>query len=86
MDIIDFELKRYESMQLELESKKVSAAASLPYSKSTNNLDTIMNVEKPPEVNFDIIVCRAVICIYLNHNYFLQDNKLPIYILFYFFF
>lgn len=50
MDIIDYELKRFESMQLELESKKISSAASLQHSKSTNNLDTIINMEKPPEV------------------------------------
>lgn len=57
MDIIDYELKRFETMQIELESKKATVAAApsmlmlLQHSKSTNNLDTIMNMEKPAEVS-----------------------------------
>lgn len=56
MDIIDYELKRYEAMQLELEAKKVSTTASFHHSKSANNLDAIINMEKPPEVNNTAII------------------------------
>lgn len=49
MDVIDFELKRYEIMKNDLDTRKN------PNTKSTKNadfLDSIMNEEKPKEVKW----------------------------------
>lgn len=65
MDVIDNELKRYDSMQTELESLKQSVdnlntvekstpTASRDQSKSFDDLDTLMNEEKPKEVSNQI--------------------------------
>lgn len=54
MDVIDCELKRYDSMQMDLENFKKSFdnlnAAPKDQSKSVDDLDTLMNEEKPKEV------------------------------------
>lgn len=54
MDVIDSELKRYDSMQTDLENFKKSFdnlnAAAKDQSKSFDDLDTLMNEEKPKEV------------------------------------
>lgn len=54
MDVIDFELKRYESMQTDLENFKKSfdnlSTSPKDQSKSVDDLDTLMNEEKPKEV------------------------------------
>lgn len=54
MDVIDFELKRYDSMQTDLENFKKSFDnlndAPKDQSKSVDDLDTLMNEEKPKEV------------------------------------
>lgn len=69
MDVIDCELKRYDTMQTELENFKKSfdnlCAAPKDQSKSVDDLDTacltLLNEEKPKEVNtckiytFDLI-------------------------------
>lgn len=61
MDVIENELKRYDSMQTELENFKQSfdnlnvvdkAASAKDQSKSFDDLDTLMNEEKPKEVRF----------------------------------
>lgn len=56
MDVIDCELKRYDSMQTDLENFKKSFdnlnAAPKDQSKSVDDLDTLMNEEKPKEVNW----------------------------------
>lgn len=51
MDIIDYELKRYETMKNDLETRKNPDHKSKDISKSSDYLDTIMNEEKPKEVN-----------------------------------
>lgn len=57
MDVIEFELKRYEAMQNDLENRKSSyenvssTAKSKDQSKSADDLDALMNEEKPREVN-----------------------------------
>lgn len=56
MEVIDNELKRYDSMQTELESLKKSFDnlntndKEKDQSKSADGLETIMNEEKPKEV------------------------------------
>lgn len=54
MDVIDCELKRYESMQTDLENFKKSfdnlSTSPKDQSKSVDDLDTLMNEEKPKEV------------------------------------
>lgn len=54
MDVIDCELKRFDSMQIDLENFKKSFdnlnAAPKDQSKSVDDLDTLMNEEKPKEV------------------------------------
>lgn len=54
MDVIDSELKRYDSMQTDLENFKKSfdnlSAAAIDQSKSVDDLDTLMNEEKPKEM------------------------------------
>lgn len=55
MDVVDCELKRYDSMQTDLENFKKSfdnlSVAPKDQSKSVDDLDTLMNEEKPKEVN-----------------------------------
>lgn len=55
MDVVDCELKRYDSMQTDLEIFKKSFDnlndAPKDQSKSVDDLDTLMNEEKPKEVN-----------------------------------
>ena len=55
MDVVDSELKRYDTMQSDLENFKKSFdnlnAAAKDQSKSFDDLDTLMNEEKPKEVN-----------------------------------
>lgn len=54
MEVIDSELRRYDSMQSDLENFKKSfdnlSDASKDQSKSFDDLDTLMNEEKPKEV------------------------------------
>lgn len=59
MDMIDYELKRYETMQNDLENRRNPDANGRPksegekardQSKSAEFLDTIMNEEKPRDV------------------------------------
>lgn len=51
MDVIDFELKRYEIMKNDLENRKNPNSKSKDNnSKSADYLDSIMNEEKPKEV------------------------------------
>jgi len=68
MDVIDYELKRYEQMKNDLDLRKNSDNTKLikddVNNKNTNKLnndyfDTIMNEEKPKEV-----ICACVI----NYN------------------
>lgn len=59
MDVIDYELKRYEAMLNDLETRRsscenITANGSTKVkdqSKSADDLDTLMNEEKPREVN-----------------------------------
>lgn len=59
MDVIDYELKRYDAMQKDLESKRDSAETesskagikTKDQSKSVDDLDTLMDEEKPKEVS-----------------------------------
>lgn len=59
MDVIDYELKRYDAMQKDLESKRDSAEnesskagiKTKDQSKSVDDLDTLMDEEKPKEVS-----------------------------------
>lgn len=58
MDIIDYELKRYQAMVNDLESKKETAENSTEkndiktkdHSKSVDELDALMDEEKPKNV------------------------------------
>lgn len=53
MDIIDYELKRYETMKNDLETRKNPdniIKTNENTSKSSEFLDAIMNEEKPKEV------------------------------------
>lgn len=54
MDVIDNELRRYDTMQSDLENFKKSfdnlSTAAKDQSKSFDDLDTLMNEEKPKEV------------------------------------
>lgn len=54
MDVIDSELKRYDTMQMDLENFKKSFenlnTVAKDQSKSVDDLDTLMNEEKPKEV------------------------------------
>lgn len=49
MDVIDFELKRYEIMKNDLDARK---NPNSKHSKNADFLDSIMNEEKPKEVKF----------------------------------
>lgn len=60
MDMIDYELKRYETMQNDLETRRNPDFNGRPrsdtektrdQSKSADFLDTIMNEEKPRDVS-----------------------------------
>lgn len=51
MDIIDYELKRYENMKNDLETRKNPETKNKDTCKSSDYLDTIMNEEKPKEVH-----------------------------------
>lgn len=55
MDVVDSELKRYDTMQSDLENFKKSFdnlnEAAKDQSKSYDDLDNLMNEEKPKEVN-----------------------------------
>lgn len=58
MDVIDYELKRFDAMQKDLESKRDSAEdesakngiKQKDQSKSVDDLDTLMDEERPKEV------------------------------------
>lgn len=58
MNVIDYELKRFDAMQKDLDSKRDSAENDDPktgikqkdQSKSVDDLDTLMDEEKPKEV------------------------------------
>lgn len=50
MDIIDYELKRFDTMKNDLEIRKNPELKSKDTSKSSDFLDTIMNEEKPKDV------------------------------------
>lgn len=53
MDIIDYELKRYDTMKNDLETRKNPDATKPPArdsSRSSDFLDTLMNEEKPKDV------------------------------------
>lgn len=55
MDIIDFELRRYDNMKNELEVRKNPESSKEKLNKSSDDfLDAIMNEEKPKEVNFEV--------------------------------
>lgn len=57
MDVIDFELKRYEIMKNDLETRKNPNTKSKDNnSKSADYLDSIMNEEKPKEVRYIILL------------------------------
>lgn len=70
MDVIDSELKRYDSMQTDLENFKKSFdnlnAAAKDQSKSFDDLDTLMNEEKPKEVRKRFFFTLF----YLSSNFF----------------
>lgn len=55
MEVIESELKRYDLMQADLENFKRSFdnlnATEKEQSKSFDDLDTLMNEEKPKDVN-----------------------------------
>lgn len=62
MDIIDYELKRYQTMQKDLQTKKdlaeqesekseKSAVKAKDHSKSADDLDALIDEEKPKEVS-----------------------------------
>lgn len=59
MEVIDNELKRYDTMQADLENLKKSFddldTVAKDQSKSFDDLDTLMNEEKPKEV---ILLCN----------------------------
>lgn len=66
MDVIEYELKRYEQMKQDLDKRKNAENGGKDVNKSQDNLDgTIMNVEKPKEVSFLIVILGAlwVFCI-----------------------
>lgn len=58
MDVIDYELKRFDAMQKDLDSKRDLAEnessktgiKTKDQSKSVDDLDTLMDEEKPKEV------------------------------------
>lgn len=50
MDIIDYELKRFDTMKNDLEIRKNPESKNKDTSKSSDFLDTIMNEEKPKDV------------------------------------
>lgn len=58
MNVIDYELKRFDAMQKDLDSKRDSAenedskagVKQKDQSKSVDDLDTLMDEEKPKEV------------------------------------
>lgn len=61
MDVIDYELRRYETMRNELDVRKQPNGSSTPHSakaskeklnRSTDDFLDIMNEEKPKEVPF----------------------------------
>lgn len=62
MEVIDYELKRFDAMQKDLDSKRDSAqnenskagTKKKDQSKSVDDLDTLMDEEKPKEV------CRSL--------------------------
>lgn len=62
MEVIDYELKRFDAMQKDLDSKRDSAQnenskagiKQKDQSKSVDDLDTLMDEEKPKEV------CRSI--------------------------
>lgn len=68
MDMIDYELKRYETMQNDLENRRNPSANGRPksdserardQSKSADFLDTLMNEEKPRDVS--VIRCNSYV-------------------------
>lgn len=75
MDVIDSELKRYDSMQMDLENFKKSFdnlnAAAKDQSKSADDLDTLMNEEKPKEVtNWSFRMIPILQAIQIQQNFF----------------
>lgn len=55
MDVIEYELKRYEQMMQDLDKRKNAESGAKDTNKSQDNLDgTIMNVEKPKEVSLSL--------------------------------
>lgn len=75
MDIIDYELKRYEKMKNDLETRKnpdaVNKTKENNTSKSSEFLDTIMNEEKPKEV---IDICFFLYYLFLIINFCFTDG------------
>lgn len=71
MDMIDYELKRYETMQNDLETRrnpdlndrpKSDSEKTRDQSKSADFLDTLMNEEKPRDVS----ICRSFDFTWIN--------------------
>ena len=68
MDIIDYEMKRYDSMKNDLETRKNPDAIKKDTSKSSDYLDTIMNEEKPKEV-ISLIINSTLLCKFIKLIY-----------------
>ena len=51
MDVIDYELKRYDHMKNDLESKRKDSSKEKDINKSAECLDTIIDQEKPKDVS-----------------------------------
>lgn len=78
MDIIDYELKRFDTMKNDLEIRKNPESKSKDTSKSSDFLDTIMNEEKPKDVCtlvFSDILSTGVYQFFFRWN--LHDDEFP---------
>lgn len=75
MDVIDYELKRYDNMRNDLETHKNPEQKLKETNKSAEYLDTIMNEEKPREVIFNninlcpILFFSDMYIVFLNLKY-----------------
>jgi len=64
MDVIEYELKRYEQMKQDLDKRKNAESGAKDTNKSQDNLDgTIMNVEKPKEVSLSFFLLDLLLII-----------------------
>jgi hypothetical protein len=71
MDVIDYELKRYEHMKNDLESKRKDSSKEKDMDKSTEYLDTIIDQEKPKDVS---VITKLINIIFSSYECILLDG------------